>query len=863
MEIEAKLRVPNAEVLDQLRRIERLGKFVLGPSQVKEVHDTYLDTSDRLILAAGYICRKRVLLDSVIVTVKSLAKSGGAIHRREELEISLPSFRPVQEWPAGAVRDKVLDIIGQDHLEPLFDLYQTREVRPLMAGNRQVAEMSLDHVHMVIDNKKQTYCEVEVELKPDGREEELVSVTSLLKNEWGLQAESRSKFERALVLISDVSSGGQLMKPAERTVCQQLAERDDLHGRRAVALLALDDGLLQAEVGERAGMSERRVRYWLSEFRKNRLGVFPDKVLKSIPVSWETDNDGDGGSPALKPAGRQAPQPWTLDMLFERYDIDRTHARVVASFALALFDHLDWAHKLPTNWRRLTEIAALLHDVGVGTDMNRHDEAGKDILLQHPPAGLSEQAQQVIAITTLLHRRPISGKALGKLKKKVLGGLTDDVQTNILMVAALVRIADGLDYSEGGGELGRMHQLEGIEHIEIRGPFSSVDAAQAKQKADLWSLLSDVRLQFDPIEDSVPASKKMGAKPAATAPAIPVEEAAGQRAEKEPKSVAGPCGPGLEPDDTMAEAGRKTLLFHFERMLAHEAGTRLGEDVEELHDMRVATRRMRASLPVFGDYLDLKKMKPFVKALKRTGRSLGGVRDLDVFAEKTNKYLKGLPQERINELDPLMRVWASQRELSRKVMLAYLDSDDYANFVEKFGDFLHTPLAGALPAGWQSTGPVAYAVRHVVPIAIYRRLADVRAYDEWMMEPNVPLERYHQLRIASKGLRYTLEYFREVLGPEAKSVIDDVKALQDNLGDLQDAVVACNLLRDFLTWGTWGHSTEKMPGQEDLIVAPGVAAYLAARQSELQSLLDQFPSVWTRIHTRAFSEAVTAAISVL
>jgi adenylate kinase len=128
------------------------------------------------------------------------------------------------------------------------------------------------------------------------------------------------------------------------------------------------------------------------------------------------------------------------------------------------------------------------------------------------------------------------------------------------------------------------------------------------------------------------------------------------------------------------------------------------------------------------------------------------------------------------------------------------------------------------------------------------------------------MEQLHQLRIAAKGLRYTLEYFREVLGAEAGTVIDEVKALQDHLGDLQDAVVASNLLRDFLTWGTWGHKqtkdTKAYPPIEP-VVAPGVAIYLASRQTELQHLLDTFPQVWARFHKPEFSELVTAALAPL
>jgi CHAD domain-containing protein len=134
-----------------------------------------------------------------------------------------------------------------------------------------------------------------------------------------------------------------------------------------------------------------------------------------------------------------------------------------------------------------------------------------------------------------------------------------------------------------------------------------------------------------------------------------------------------------------------------------------------------------------------------------------------------------------------------------------------------------------------------------------------------MSGPDVPLSRYHQLRIASKGLRYALEFFQEVLGPEAGTMIGEVKALQDHLGDLQDAVVASNLLRDFLMWGTWGHveSQRKIAWPAETVVAPGVAAYLSARQAELQHLVRTFPQVWARFPTPGFSRLLASALEPL
>jgi CHAD domain-containing protein len=128
-----------------------------------------------------------------------------------------------------------------------------------------------------------------------------------------------------------------------------------------------------------------------------------------------------------------------------------------------------------------------------------------------------------------------------------------------------------------------------------------------------------------------------------------------------------------------------------------------------------------------------------------------------------------------------------------------------------------------------------------------------------MSRPDVPLVRFHQLRIAFKGLRYTLEFFQEVLGPNAKPLISQVKRLQDHLGDLQDAVVTCNVLRDFLTWGTWGHPKDGTGVQPaGMVVAPGVAAYLAARQTEIQQLVNAFPLVWEPIRNFEFNRQLAA-----
>jgi CHAD domain-containing protein len=148
---------------------------------------------------------------------------------------------------------------------------------------------------------------------------------------------------------------------------------------------------------------------------------------------------------------------------------------------------------------------------------------------------------------------------------------------------------------------------------------------------------------------------------------------------------------------------------------------------------------------------------------------------------------------------------------------------------------------------------------------VYERMAGVLAYDEWVTKPDVSLKQLHRLRIAVKRLRYTLEFFEEVLAPQVGDLIKRLKGLQDHLGDLQDAMVASELLRDFLTWGTWGHvqgrKRSKVP--KEPIVAPGVVVYMADKQAELQQLLRTFPEVWAYFRSPEFKQTVAVVVAPL
>jgi CHAD domain-containing protein len=324
-----------------------------------------------------------------------------------------------------------------------------------------------------------------------------------------------------------------------------------------------------------------------------------------------------------------------------------------------------------------------------------------------------------------------------------------------------------------------------------------------------------------------------------------------------------PARPGIRKSDTMAEAAFKMLRFQFDRMLDHEAGTREGGDIEDLHDMRVATRRMRAALRVFGPYLDADVMRPVDRGLRRTGRVLGAVRDLDVFHEKTMVYLDSLPESRRGCLDPLLAVWQERREHARGALIEYLDGGRYPRFVETFTALLGDPGRASLGFIDDDGEARPHRVAHVLPAVLYDRVAGVWAYDDVITGHDTPLVRFHRLRIAGKAMRYTFEFFEEVLGPDAKPLIGATKDMQDHLGDLQDAVVTCNVLRNFLTWSAWEPPAANARRALTMIVAPGVATYLAARQEELNRLVDTFPEMWVKIRGDGFSTRLAKVVGEL
>ena len=80
---------------------------------------------------------------------------------------------------------------------------------------------------------------------------------------------------------------GNLLSEQERVAFRMIATGNDLHGQRAIALLAVDKGATQAEAAQQAGLTRGQVKYWLEKFRQVRMQIFPEELLRAESIEQQ------------------------------------------------------------------------------------------------------------------------------------------------------------------------------------------------------------------------------------------------------------------------------------------------------------------------------------------------------------------------------------------------------------------------------------------------------------------------------------------------------------------------------------------------------------------------------------------------
>jgi CHAD domain-containing protein len=228
---------------------------------------------------------------------------------------------------------------------------------------------------------------------------------------------------------------------------------------------------------------------------------------------------------------------------------------------------------------------------------------------------------------------------------------------------------------------------------------------------------------------------------------------------------------------------RAMIAVQVGELIAHDPGTRLGDDPEELHKARVATRRLRAELRAARELLDPDWTESLRAELSWLGGALGPVRDLDVLLERLRVEIDDLEPAERRAAGHLLSLLEEEREAARAAMLEAMSTPPYAELLARLEAAAVAPLARAVDASLQDI-----AARE------FRKLRKaVRALPS---EPSD--EALHAVRIRGKRARYAAELAEGVVGKPARRFVKNAKRFQDVIGEHQDAVVAEERIRGLL-----------------------------------------------------------------
>jgi CHAD domain-containing protein len=244
------------------------------------------------------------------------------------------------------------------------------------------------------------------------------------------------------------------------------------------------------------------------------------------------------------------------------------------------------------------------------------------------------------------------------------------------------------------------------------------------------------------------------------------------------------------PDDAFIVFAHAVLRREAAALIANKPQIESSPTPEEIHQLRVAARRLRVALRLFGRMLPSKDAARFGTDLRWFARSLGGARDLDVYTESFKTYVRALPSAQRGELSGYQLYLRRERAEARATAAAALASRRAATLLADLERFAAAgPSAGALRR-WGSI-----CVRDAARRGIVRSIGRVRRAGNQLAPRARPAE-LHELRIKTKRLRYELEFFANVY-PPLKEPAAQCKAAQDLLGTHQDIDAALARLRRY------------------------------------------------------------------
>jgi CHAD domain-containing protein len=229
---------------------------------------------------------------------------------------------------------------------------------------------------------------------------------------------------------------------------------------------------------------------------------------------------------------------------------------------------------------------------------------------------------------------------------------------------------------------------------------------------------------------------------------------------------------------------------------ANEKGVFSGDDPEFVHQMRVASRRLRSAFSIFADLISQERLSPIREELRWLAGELDGARNWDVFVLQTLPPIRAAFPEH-DGLRWLVAQSAELRQQANAQAREAVASARYHKFLLTFGAWLATDGWRA-PSNGNSSEALESSLLDFAGRVLQKRHKQLKKRGS-RLATQTPDER-HALRIAAKKLRYAAEFFSSVFPRKrTRRYIAALATLQDILGAMNDSATTVTLTQRITT----------------------------------------------------------------
>jgi CHAD domain-containing protein len=300
-----------------------------------------------------------------------------------------------------------------------------------------------------------------------------------------------------------------------------------------------------------------------------------------------------------------------------------------------------------------------------------------------------------------------------------------------------------------------------------------------------------------------------------------------------------------KPSKSIRSFGARNVLRHAKSLQDEMEGVRTAQDIEAIHRMRVASRRLRTTLSIFSDYFPTQRTETWLKSIRRLTRSLSNARDSDVQIALLQTILKQQPP--VAAQPGLRRILIRLQQRRAKQQTQVLQALQTLEKEQTLSQ-LQQHLVGYI----NSSDPECSA--KILPFAtplIIRRIQELLHYEPFLQRPECIVE-HHEMRIATKRLRYTLETFAPCYPNQLSQPLQTLRQLQDFLGQMHDCDVWLQTLPAFIEkerLRTLNYFGNPRPLKRLL---PGFEFFQRERQEQRQQTYQELLQSWQTWQTTGF-----------